>query len=81
MALWLHLNILLRLIYKIMKHLWIIVQGLYFSEGYPLCVCKTKGIAVELCRSDGFEYYKNDDQWDNGEQWREVDRIDYLDGG
>ena len=82
MALWLRPNILLRLTCRKMKHLWIIKQAYYFSDNYSVvCVCKTKKIAIELCQSAGYKYSKKDDLWTNGEEWRTVEKIDYLDGG
>jgi len=57
-----------------MKYLWLILDGPYFSGGYPLCVCRTEEIAMNLCKSDGFKYNKNDDQWDDGKRWREIER-------
>ena len=63
-----------------MKEVWLITQGLYYTNGYPLCVCRTREIVIDLCRKDGFKYTKEDDIWTDGDKWRRAERIAYLDG-
>ena len=59
---------------KKQSYCYVISQGLHHQESYVLCVCRTKKIAVEKCRKDGYSYYRKEYLWDNGEYYREVKR-------
>jgi hypothetical protein len=61
---------------------YVIVEGEFYSEEHTLCVCKTKKIALQKCRFDGFSYNRKDDLW-SGERcgqsyYRRIEREDFY---
>jgi len=61
------------------KHIWLIEEGVnYTSTGWPECVCKTKEVAMELCKNAGYTYSKKDDLWCDADSWRTIGKINYF---
>ena len=58
---------------------YIVTEGPHYCDGYPRFVCKTKKIAVQRCRNDGYKYSRKDDLWSDEVKWRVIEEIEYYD--
>lgn len=68
-----------------MKHVWLIEEGRYYSEGYPLRVCRTKKIAEKTCRNAGFKWDSEQKLFlhdtylgDDFGTYRRLNKMDYI---
>ena len=57
---------------------YIVIEGPYHGDGYPVLAFKSEEAAEQRCREDGYKYSKSETLWKNGERWRRVEEIDYY---
>jgi len=62
------------------KKIWLIEEGLYHNDGFPLFTAIKKKTIEKCCKKDGYKFNTKDDLYLNeGEQrWRRISKIDFL---